>query len=67
MTILALGPVGIRGNLDQCSNQSQEGFVFRPLRLSVEKCSKLNVREAAARWCVRLMDNERAAVLWLSP
>ena len=61
------GPVGVRRNFDQCSDQPQERLVFRPLRLGAEKRSQIDVREAATRRPVWLMNYERTAVLWLSP
>jgi hypothetical protein len=41
--------------------------MLRPFRAVAEEGAKLNVRDAPARWPIRLMDDEGSAVYRLTP
>ena len=60
-----LGPVGVRGNIDQGSNQPQQRLLLRPSALSQEG-PDFNMRQTASGRRVGLVDNERVPVRRLS-
>ncbi len=59
--LYASSPVGVGGNVDQCSNQPQQSLLLRPRPFSQEGAD-LNVRQTAAGRRVGLMDNEGVPV-----
>ena len=61
-----LCPVGIRRNLNQRSDEPQQSLVFGTFRLSVQKRAQLDVRQPPPRRGIRLMNNERMAILGLA-
>ena len=54
-------------NLHQCSDETQEGLMFRTLRLGVQERAQFDMGQASPGWSVRLMNNEGMAVFSLSP
>src|SRR5208282_3169862 len=55
-----LGARGISVPVNQSTNQSQQGFMLGGNRPAIEKGSNFDVSDRAARWKIRLVDDECA-------